>query len=136
MDERALRRRFGVPSSFERIVYRGYPSMVGFGQREGLDISAAYRLTDRQESTFLAATSDGWAALPIPDDVRSRILFRGLPVPLEAQNGLFLCRTAGDDVLHANHTQPCGQVRDLHDVILGVLDTDRHELHVVIRAGY
>jgi hypothetical protein len=137
MDERALRRHLGIPSTFERIAYDGYPSMMGFGQREGLEISATYRLTDAQEDRFLTdAQARGWGLLPIPDEVRSRILFQGFNAPLDAERGVFLCRTVGNDVLRAVETRSCTDVDTLADMILGVLDIDRNALYAVVRAGY
>ena len=137
MDERALRRHFRIPSGFERLYYDGYPSMVGFGQREGLEISAGYRLTEAEQEAFLRdGSARGWQPLPIPEGVRSKIPFEGLRMPMEAKAGVFLCQTAGNEVLHATVTQSCASVSNLPDLILGVLDTDRHELHVVVRAGY
>jgi hypothetical protein len=136
-DERAVRRLFDVPSGYERTYYDGFPAMVGFGQREGLEISVGYRLTERQAEVFLRqAAADGWKSLPIPEAVRSKILFQGLRIPMESDSGLFLCQTAGNDVLHARQTRACQSAPSLPDIILGVLDADRAELHLVVRAGY
>ena len=39
-DKSALVKHFKIPDNAEMIVYDGFPTMVGFGQREGLNISA------------------------------------------------------------------------------------------------
>jgi hypothetical protein len=57
-------------------------------------------------------------------------------VPLDLQNGLFFCKTAGDNVLHAKVTRPCSQVDYLQDVILGIFDPVQDKLYLVIRSGY
>lgn len=137
VDERALRKQLAIPAGFDLVSYDGYPSMAGFGQREGLEISARYRLDGEQAAAFATrARANGWQPLPIPDATRSKIRFQGLKVPLDAQQGLYLCRTAGDDVLHARETRSCDAANSLHDIILGVLDTSTGELSAVIRAGY
>jgi hypothetical protein len=136
-DHRALRRHFAIPTGFDLVSYDGYPSMVGLGLREGLELSARYRLDSEQAATYLEqALATDWRPLPIPDSIRSKMLFQGMKIPLDAQEGIYLCRTAGDDVLHARETRPCADVDYLHDIIIGVLDTSTNDLFVVIRSGY
>ena len=75
-DQRALRNHFSIPPSFNLVRYDGYPEMVGFGQREGLDISAVYELTDEQLAEFVnSISSRGWQKLPIPDQLKDKIYF-------------------------------------------------------------
>lgn len=136
-DRAALRRLFDLPSSYELVSYDGYPSMVGFGQREGLEISAQYELSSEQFEEFLRDASDrGWEPLPIPEIIDSRILYQGLPVPMDLLDGLYYCHTAGDNVLHAKATHACIDVNVLSDIILGILDASTRRLYVVVRAGY
>jgi hypothetical protein len=136
-DRYELRRHFKIPMGYELISYAGYPGMAGFGQREGLEISAVYRLTDHQVTKFVSdSKSDGWESLPIPWEVRSKISFREMAVPLEAHTGIYVCRTAGDEVLRARDTKPCSCVDRLNDVIIGVLDTTSNTLYLTIRSGY
>lgn len=137
LDRRALREQFNVPAGYALVSYDGFPSMVGFGQREGLEISAVYQLDREQLEDFLQdAPIAGWEPLPIPRDIRAKILYQGVNVPLDLQNGLFICRTAGDNVLHAKVTRHCSEVDYLPDVILGIFDPAQDKLYLVIRSGY
>lgn len=142
MDQQALVRIFDIPSDLELVSYDGYPPQVGFGQREGLDISAVYQLDDVQEEEFIRqATAAGWQTLPVPKDVRSRIeMFEAgeieVKVPWQVQAGLFSCRTAGNNVMYAEETSPCSAVDELDDIVIGVLDTDSNRLFVAVRAAY
>ncbi|MBN1975792.1 MAG: hypothetical protein JW918_00190 [Anaerolineae bacterium] len=141
-DQQALGRFFGIPSDLELVSYDGYPPQVGFGQREGLDISAVYRFDDAQEEEFIQqATSAGWQPLPVPEDVRLRIeAFEAggikVKVPWRAQTGIFSCKTAGNNVMYAEETIPCSAVDNLGDIVIGVLDTDSNRLFVAVRAAY
>lgn len=137
LDQRALRRHFAIPTGFDLASYDGYPAMVGLGQRESLELSAHYRLDGEQAAAYLEkALATDWQPLPMPDSIRSKILFQGMKIPLDAQEGIYFCHTAGDDVLHARETRPCAEVDYLHDIIIGVLDTSTNDLYVVIRSGY
>ena len=137
LDRHALQEQFNVPAGYALISYDGFPSMVGFGQRESLEISAVYQLDREQLEDFLQdAPIEGWEPLPIPQDIRAKILYQGMNVPLDLQDGLFTCRIAGDSVLHAKATRPCSQVDDLQDVILGIYNPAQDKLYLVIRSGY
>ena len=119
------------------VEYEGFPSMVGFGQREGLQISPRFVLTQEQAPEYAEwAVADGWEPLPIPEAILSKILFQGIRVPLDLSTGRYVCRVAGDSVLISRETQPCAEVDILPDLILGVLDTTTSRLCTVIRAGY
>lgn len=41
-DKAALKKHFLIPDDAEMIAYDGFPPMAGFGQREGLTISAVF----------------------------------------------------------------------------------------------
>ncbi|MDH4198564.1 MAG: hypothetical protein OEW05_14210 [Candidatus Aminicenantes bacterium] len=136
-DKQALRRLFRIPRGVEIVAYSGFPWLNGFGQREGLSISATYQLTPRQLERFLRTQiPEGWEPLPVAEAVRANPLYRNLNIPLEARTGFYLCRTAGDNVLYAKRTRPCACVERLNDIILGVLDTDARRLFVVVRSRY
>jgi hypothetical protein len=137
LDQRRLRRRFGIPRGAELISYEGYPSMVGFGQREGLRVSAVYRLTDEQESSFVSASLAGeWRRLPMQDVELARARSYAGDVPLALSEGIYLARTAGDDALRARETLPVSEVEHPSDVIIGVLDSETNRLYVRIASGY
>jgi hypothetical protein len=136
-DQRALRRLFGIPNDFKLLNYAGYPARVGFGQREGLEISGVFMLSDDQMTQFKhQIVRNNWQALPIEEDIRSKILWKNLPVPLEAQSGYYMCATAGDNVLYATRTKTCAETAPRSDIILGIIDLSTRQLHVVVRAGY
>ena len=137
MDQSALRELFGLPRGAEVVEYDGYPPMVGFGQREGLGLRAAFRLGPEEVEAFAnSAAETGWQALPIPAGLMGRIPFRELDVPLDRTDGLYLCRTAGDNVLHAETTRSCAETADFHDLILGVYDPSTQMVWVTVRSGY
>jgi hypothetical protein len=137
MDRRQLQRRFGIPGGAELVSYEGYPSMVGFGQREGLRVDAVYRLTDAQERVFMESSlARDWRTLPIPAAERDRMKGYAGEVPLDSERGVYLARTAGNDVMRAKETVPVSEVDHLADLILGVLDSDTNLLHVRIASGY
>jgi hypothetical protein len=136
-DQRALRRLFGIPNDYRLMTYTGYPARVGFGQREGLNISGVYLLSDDQLAQFKDQIAQNkWQNLPIDLDVRSKILWQDLPVPLEAHFGYYLCETAGDDVLNSTLIKTCAETAPKSDIILGILDITTKQLYVVVRAGY
>ncbi len=139
LDEMALQRQASIPSGFKRVEYHGFPLMSGFGQREGLTVSAVYELTARQKDRFIKnAPSQGWKALPFPREIKERIPFKGLSVPLDAPHGLFICRTAGNDVLHSRklrelaHTEPTMVI----DLVIAVYDLQKNRLYAEVRSCY
>jgi hypothetical protein len=136
-DKAALKKHFEIPDDAEMIAYDGYSGMVGFGQREGLRISAKYSLnTEDMNNWIKMMKGKGLKKLPIEPEGRSKIWFKDKLVPLETQTGYYFCRTAGDDVLNATVTKSCDEVDYLKDIILAILDTDRKELSVIVTSGY
>jgi hypothetical protein len=132
-----LRGIFGIPEGCELVSYDGYPSTVGFGQREGLALSAVYRLDGSQAREFVdRSLSEGWRELPVPDSVTACIPFQGLTVPLGAMQGIYTCRTAGDNVLYAASTRPVEEAGSVHDVLIGVFDSETNLLSVEVRSAY
>ena len=108
MDQSALRELFGLPRRAEVVEYDGYPPMVGFGQREGLGLSAAFQLEPEEAKAFLETAAEaGWEPLPIEAGLVERIPFRELDVPLHLSQGMYSCQTTGNEVLHAETTCSC-----------------------------
>ncbi len=137
IDRAALRALFGVPAGAELVAYQGYPPMVGFGQREGLRLRAVYGLSQAEAEAFLRQARDGgWQPLPIGADLIRHIPFQEIPAPLDRTQGLFLCRTAGDQVLHPASTADCLAVRRLNDLIFGVYDSAERRVWISVQAGY
>lgn len=137
LDQAALRRLFVLPRGAAVVEFDGYPSRVGFGQREGLSLSAAYRLDAGQAQAFLeSAEGSGWEPLPIAAGLLDRIPFQQLEVPKNLTDGFYLCRTAGDNVLYAEETRSCAETLDFHDLILGVYDRRAQQVWVTVRSAY
>ena len=137
IDRAALRSLFGLPVGAELVEYDGYPSMVGFGQREGLRLRAVYDLSQEEAAAFLELAGDrGWQPLPIDSRLISHIPFREIPAPLDRTQGLYLCRTAGDAVLYPASTRDCLEVLRMNDLIFGVFDSAERRVWVSVQAGY
>ena len=68
--------------------------------------------------------------------IRKKIPYKGLKVDLDGAQGLYLCRTAGDNVLHAKKTRPCEEVQRMNDIIIGTLDPVSCQLRVTMRSSY
>lgn len=137
LDQQALHKQFDIPNDWQMISYEGFPSRAGFGQREGLRVGAVFQLTAAQSDEFKKqSVGRGWQTLPISQAIVDKIPYQGLKVPLDAQNGFYLCKTAGDNALNATTTRPCADVAKLNDIILGVLDLSTNQLSVVVKASY
>jgi hypothetical protein len=58
-------------------------------------------------------------------------------LPLEAKNGFYQCKTAGDNLLYSRKKAPCSEKSgDLNDFMFAVLDADRKVLRVKVRTMY
>jgi len=136
-DKSALEKHFEIPDDAEMIAYDGFPTMVGFGQREGLNISARYLLNDEDMNEWIKNMKiKGLKNLPIESECRSKLWFKDKLIPVETKTGYYYCRTAGNDVLNATETKPCDEVDNLNDIIFAILDTEKKELSVIITSGY
>jgi hypothetical protein len=136
-DKAALEKHFEIPDDAEMIAYDGFPPTAGFGQREGLSISAKYMLSDEDVNAWIKnMRAKGLKNLPIEPECRSKIWFKNKLVPLETVTGYYYCRTAGNDVLNATETKPCDEVDNLNDIIFAILDSEKKELSVIVISGY
>lgn len=136
-DKAALKKHFEIPDDAEMIAYDGYPARVGFGQREGLTISARYRLTDEDMNSWIKSVQPkGLKELPISPECRSKLWFEDKLIPLDTQTGYYFCRTVGDEVLNAAKTKPCDEVDNLIDAIFAILNTEKKELSVIVTSRY
>jgi hypothetical protein len=136
-DKVALKKHFDIPDEAVMIAYDGFPPMAGFGQREGLSISAKYKLNDEDMNSWInEMQSKGLKKLPIPPDFKSKLWFKDKLIPLDTETGYYYCRTAGNDVLNATETKPCDEVKNLNDIIFATLDTEKKELSVIVIFGY
>ena len=136
-DKSALEEHFEIPDDAEMIAYDGFPTMVGFGQREGLNISAKYLLSDEDMNEWIKIMqTKGLKKLPIESECKGKLWFQDKLIPLETKTGHYYCRTAGNDVLNATETKLCDEVDNLNDIIFAILDTEKKELSVIITSGY
>ena len=108
LDRRLLRRHFDLPSGLRLAKYDGYPAIVGLGQREGLHIRAVYQVPERKAGAFERHLDEnGWLPLPVPAEIQDKVCPYVADGTLAPSSGWYLCRTAGNDVLHARETRPC-----------------------------
>ena len=136
-DKAALKNHFEIPDDAEMIAYDGFPTMVGFGQREGLIISAKYLLTNKDMNNWIEnMKTKGLKKLPIELRCKSKLWFKDKLVPIDVNDGYYFCRTAGNDVLNAEVTKPCDEVDHPNDLIFAILDTEKKELSVIVTSGY
>jgi hypothetical protein len=137
IDQRHLRRHLGIPGDFEVVSYDGFPITVGFGQREGLNVTAVYSLTHEQQDSFREdALERGWQQLPVPTADRDKIGWLAGDVPLDGVRGIYLARTVGNEVLRSKDSRPLSEVARPNDLILGVLDTSSNRLYARVASGY
>lgn len=112
-DQKALRKQCQIPTFAHLEHFNGFPYMNGFGQREGLDLSAKYKISNEQAIYFeksVQRKDSQWRPLPIPPDILTKLAnsyFKISDVNLNSSKGYFRCRTAGDDVLHKKETSSC-----------------------------
>jgi hypothetical protein len=136
-DKTALEKHFLIPDDAEMIAYDGFPPMVGFGQREGLTISAKYKLSDEDMNSWIKSVrAKGLKKLPIEPECRAKLWFKDKLVPIDIKIGYYFCRTAGNEVLNAAETKSCEEVDHLNDIIFAILDTEEKELSVIVTSGY
>ena len=136
-DKASSEEHFEIPDDAEMIAYDGFSTMVGFGQREGLTISAKYLLNDEDMNKWINnMQTKGLKKLPLESECKSKLWFDDKLIPIETDTGYYYCRTAGNDVLNATETEPCDEVDNLNDIIFAILDTDKKELSVIITSGY
>jgi hypothetical protein len=136
-DKAALKKHFEIPDDAEMIEYDGFPPMAGFGQREGLSISAKYKLSDEDINSWIKRMkSKGLKKLPIDPECRTKLWFKDKLISLDTVTGYYFCRTAGNDVLNATETKPCDEIDNLNDIIFAILDTEKKELSVIVISGY
>jgi hypothetical protein len=109
-DQKALRKQCQIPTFAGLERFNGFPYINGFGQREGLQISAKFIIPKDKSVNFeksLQREDSQWRPLPIPADILAKNRFKLSDVNLNASKGYFRCRTAGDNALHEKETSSC-----------------------------
>ncbi|MBL8920330.1 MAG: hypothetical protein JNJ54_15795 [Myxococcaceae bacterium] len=114
-DQRRLRDLCGLPANARVISWKGYPSQVGFGQREGLTLEGTFR-PEREWSKG----ASGYRRMPWPTAVEAiRGFGRSASAPAWVLAATALrCETAGNDVLFAGRTRPCDTGPTPNDLIV------------------
>ena len=136
-DKSALRRQCRVPACAKLVEYKGYPAMVGFGQREGLRLEGRFSLSGCYIASFEKDSRlDGWRELPIPPEILEKVKFQFSVVDMKCKSGLYRCVTAGDDILHAKKSKPVSEVETPIDVIVSVYDREKREICAAVASGY
>lgn len=58
-------------------------------------------------------------------------------LPLDVKDGIYQCKTAGDDLLHSSRKVPCSEkAGDLNDFMFAVLDTEQRVLRIKVHTRY
>ncbi len=71
---------------------------------------------------------------PTEDQLYERWVKR---LPLDVKDGLYQCKTAGDNLLHSWKKVPCSEKSvDLNDFIFAVLDTEQKVLRIKLHTRY
>ena len=161
-DQKALRRQCGIPNFAKLKDFDGFPTMSGFGQREGLNLTAKFIVPKERVITFekfLKEKSSEWSPLPIPDAILDRIMLPLSGVNLRATQGFFRCKLAGSNVLHERYTTSCltpkswvmfkdnpprelrkgvslGPIDYFPDIILSVYESDKQMISAGIASRY
>lgn len=142
----ALRRQCRIPDYAVLKEFHGFTG-GGLGQREGLSLRAVFEVRESDAARFRAdASREGWEKAPVPPSLRTALPRLDDDQALAAE-GLFRCRTAGNDVLLATETNACTEdhytefaspnpSRRLSDAILTVYDEKNRTLTAWVRSTY
>jgi|OpeIllAssembly_1097287.scaffolds.fasta_scaffold18077_2 hypothetical protein len=136
-DEQVLRRTFAVPRVARLVSIDSSPKSAGTFGREGLSIDALFAFGPDELAAYRVRLEKDptWRPLPPPAPLLRR-LPRGTEIPLDATNGVWACRTAGDDVLHARKSDCLDREGPLSDCLFAILDFDRRTLRIRVKTAY
>lgn len=136
-DEEVLRRTFAVPRVARLVSIETRPKMAGTFGREGLAIDAVFSFGPDELSAYRVRLEKDptWRPLPPPGEILGR-LPAGMLLPLEAASGVWACRTAGDDLMHARKSDCLARTGALNDAMFALLDFDRRTLRVTVKTAY
>lgn len=136
-DEEVLRRTFAIPRAARLTAIETYPKTAGTFGREGLSIDALFTFgPDELDATRVRLEKDPtWRPLPPPADLLGR-LPAGLDIRPGAERGIWACRTAGDDLMHARKSDCLERPGRLNDAMFALLDFDRRTLRVRVKTDY
>ena len=136
-DEEVLRRTFAVPRVARLVSLEASPKTSGTFGREGLSIDAVFGFGPDELAAYRVRLEKDptWRPLPPPAELLERLL-KGLKLPQGARNGVWACRTAGDDLMHARKSDCLARTGALNDAMFALLDFDRRTLRVAVKTDY
>jgi len=136
-DEEVLRRTFAVPRAARLVSLDASPKAPGLFGREGLAIDAVFGFGPDELAAYRVRLGNDptWRALPPPEELLPR-LPKGSNFPRDTGNGVWACRTAGDDLMRARKKDCMERPGDLNDVMIAVLDLDRRTLRIRVTTAY
>jgi len=136
-DEEVLRRTFAVPRVARLVSIEASPKSTGTIGRDGLTIDAVFGFGPDELAAYRVRLENDptWRPLPPPVDLSAR-LPRGAHPPFDAANGVWACRTAGDDLMRARKSDCMARPGTLNDVMVAVLDFDKRTLRVHVKTEY
>jgi hypothetical protein len=137
-EKQILRAEFSVPPGAELVRYSSAPQtgLIPW-PREGLDIEMAFQFVPNQYQEYVAAAESqgNWQPLPFPKDYFPAASPK-FTLSVDPASGLFQCRTAGTDIMHAPKTIRTDLGNGVNDLMIGILDHDRHQLIIKVVTGY
>jgi len=136
-DEEVLRRTFAVPRIARLVSIETHPKIAGTFGREGLTIDAVFAFGPDELAAYRVRLENDptWRPLPPPADLLGR-LPAGMRPALDAERGVWACRTAGDDLMHARKSDCLARAGKLNDAMFALLDLDRRTLRVHVKTAY
>jgi len=136
-DEEVLRRTFAIPQAAKLLSLEATPKRADRPGREGLRIDAVFGFGPDELAAYRVRLEKdpSWRPLPPVEEVLRRLPASG-PLPLDAKSGVWTCRTAGNDLMHARKSDCMNRPGNLADFMLAVLDADRRVLRVRVKTTY
>ncbi|MFC1760581.1 hypothetical protein ACFL6U_00700 [Planctomycetota bacterium] len=156
-DEQVLRKEFCVPESAELLTLKAFPEKSDHFGREGLKIDAVFKfkLDDFNTYRMQAEKSGSWQQPPVPKNFLMKMgglkfkrqYFKELTeeqlyerfitkLPLDVKNGLYQCRSAGDNIMHKRKKIHTSLDHELIDYMFAILDFDEQALRIKVSADY
>jgi hypothetical protein len=150
IDEIFIKGHFRIPDGTKLLYRISTPESAGLFGRENLLVKAEYQFTDAQYDEFIqrAQVKEGWQPLPIAEllylhlkevDRFGQVDFKGFD---RIKNGFYVCETTSRAGIFSNDPKvPTAFFRfppatPDKDFVLGVLDSDKKILYVILKQDY
>ncbi len=114
-----------------------HPKIAGTSGRNGLAIDAVFAFGPDELAAFRVRLENDptWRPLPPPASLLGR-LPAGLSLSLETTNGVWACRTAGDDLMRSRKSDCLARTGRLGDAMFALLDFEKRTLRVNVKTAY